>query len=104
MRPEQGAISIMPITAKSEYERNMPTSTETGGINLVDSEMLVPAKQPRSAAADEPVRILKMITVFAFGGTERQVINLATRMDRSRFALEMACLKKSGHYLDEINQ
>lgn len=51
-----------------------------------------------------PVRILKMITIFAFGGTERQVVNLVTRLDRSKFNLEMACMKKSGQFLNEINQ
>lgn len=52
----------------------------------------------------EAIRLLKLVTIFAFGGTERQVINLATRLDRSKFRLEMACLKKQGHFLDELEQ
>src|SRR5690606_13517596 len=47
---------------------------------------------------------LKVVTIFASGGTEGQVHNLVRCLDRERFDLEFACLKKWGHYLEEVEQ
>lgn len=51
-----------------------------------------------------PIRLLKVMTTFAAGGTEGQVANIARHIDRTRFELQFACLRKWGFYLDEIEQ
>src|SRR5439155_14764035 len=48
------------------------------------------------------IRLLKFVTVFAIGGTERQVLNLGKALDPSRFELHLACLKRWGGLLKEI--
>ncbi|MES2606645.1 MAG: glycosyltransferase [Pseudomonadota bacterium] len=50
------------------------------------------------------VRLLKVMTLFAAGGTEGQVVNLVRRLDREQFDLQFVCLRKWGYYLDEIEQ
>ena len=45
---------------------------------------------------------MKFIGVFAIGGTERQVVNLARELDSSKFELHMACFKRSGQLLKDI--
>lgn len=59
---------------------------------------------PRVVVHAEPIRLVKVMTTFAAGGTEGQVANLARRIDRTRFDLRFACLRKWGFYLDEIQQ
>ena len=44
----------------------------------------------------ERIRLLKFVTVFAVGGTERQVVTLAEGLDRSRFELHLACFRRTG--------
>lgn len=58
----------------------------------------------QSLARKDPVRLLKVMTLFAAGGTEGQVLNLVRRLDRSLFDLQFVCLRKWGHYLEEIEQ
>lgn len=58
----------------------------------------------RSLTNASPVRLLKLIAVFGCGGTERQVVNLARMINRSRFDLRFACLKRWGHFLKEIEE
>ena len=48
------------------------------------------------------IKLLIMITNFHIGGTERQVANLALRIDSSRFDLHLACLRHSGELLEEL--
>jgi glycosyltransferase involved in cell wall biosynthesis len=48
------------------------------------------------------IRLLKMLTNFHIGGTERQVANLALGLDSSRFDLHLACLRNSGELLQEL--
>jgi L-malate glycosyltransferase len=43
----------------------------------------------------ERIRLLKFVTLFAIGGTERQVMTLATGLDSARFDLSLACLRSS---------
>ena len=43
-----------------------------------------------------------MLTNFHIGGTERQVANLVSRLDSSRFDLHLACLLNSGELLEEM--
>lgn len=62
---------------------------------------IAPADTQTEAA---PIRLLKVMTTFAAGGTEGQVANIARHIDRTRFDLQFACLRKWGFYLDEIEQ
>jgi glycosyltransferase involved in cell wall biosynthesis len=62
------------------------------------------AVAPAAASAAEPIKLVKVMTTFAAGGTEGQVANLARRIDRTRFDLRFACLRKWGFYLDELLQ
>ena len=48
------------------------------------------------------IKLLEMVTNFHIGGTERQVANLALRIDASRFDLHLACLRNSGELLKEL--
>ena len=48
------------------------------------------------------ITLLKMLTNFHIGGTERQVANLALEIDASRFDLHLACLRHSGELLGEL--
>src|SRR2546422_6994210 len=48
------------------------------------------------------IRVLQFITLFAIGGTERQVVNLVRGLDPSRFDLQMGCLKRWGPFLKEV--
>jgi glycosyltransferase involved in cell wall biosynthesis len=48
------------------------------------------------------IKLLKMLTSFHIGGTERQVVNLALRIDSSRFDLHLACLRCTGALLGEL--
>lgn len=59
---------------------------------------------PMQAIAAQPnrIRLLKMLTSFQIGGTERQVANLALRIDSSRFDLHLACLRNMGELLQEL--
>jgi glycosyltransferase involved in cell wall biosynthesis len=48
------------------------------------------------------IRLLKMLTSFQIGGTERQVANLALGIDSSRFDLHLACLRNKGELLEDL--
>lgn len=48
------------------------------------------------------IRLLKFINIFAIGGTERQFVNLVKRLDESRFDVHLACFKRWGEFLGEI--
>jgi len=50
----------------------------------------------------ERIKLLLMVTNFHIGGTERQVANLALRIDSSHFDLHLACLRRSGELLAEL--
>src|SRR5690348_15045973 len=49
-----------------------------------------------------PIKILKFLTMFAIGGTERQFVYLAKGLDRSRFDIRVGCLSKKGEFLKDI--
>jgi glycosyltransferase involved in cell wall biosynthesis len=53
-------------------------------------------------AATEKIRLLKFVTVFAVGGTERHVVTLAEGLDRSRFDVHLACFRRSGELLKQV--
>jgi len=48
------------------------------------------------------VKLLKFISNFCIGGTERQFVNLSRSIDPSRFELHLACLERRGELLKEI--
>jgi glycosyltransferase involved in cell wall biosynthesis len=48
------------------------------------------------------IKLLEFVTLFAIGGTERQVVNLSRALDLSRFELYMGCLRQAGEFLKEI--
>jgi glycosyltransferase involved in cell wall biosynthesis len=44
---------------------------------------------------------MKFVTIFAIGGTERQVVNIGKGLDPARFDLRFACLHRTGELLAE---
>jgi L-malate glycosyltransferase len=60
-------------------------------------EAMSPQSTPR-------INLMKFLTVFGFGGTERQVVTLVRMLDRTRFEPRFACLKRWGHFLEEIER
>jgi len=50
----------------------------------------------------ERIRLLAFVTAFDAGGTERQLVALAKGVDRSRFDLRVACFRRSGAFLPEL--
>lgn len=71
---------------------------------LVKTAPAVVAPVARAVAKSSHIRLLKFLTTLAIGGTERQVVNLISRLDRSRFDPTFGCLKKWGHFLGAIEQ
>jgi len=55
-----------------------------------------------SAGSPAPVPIVQLVTNFNLGGTERHVSNLARLLDRSRFEVHLACLRRSGEFLQPV--
>jgi glycosyltransferase involved in cell wall biosynthesis len=55
-----------------------------------------------AGSAAQKIRVLNLLTNFHIGGTERQVANIALRLDSSRFDLHLACLRNSGELLEEL--
>lgn len=50
------------------------------------------------------IRILKFINNFYIGGTERQFVYAANGLDRSRFAVDVACLSREGPLIDSLSE
>ncbi|HKA33127.1 MAG TPA: glycosyltransferase family 4 protein, partial [Candidatus Binatia bacterium] len=50
------------------------------------------------------IKILKFLTSFDIGGTERHVVNLLRGLDRSKFDVSMACLRRQGPFLKDIER
>lgn len=50
------------------------------------------------------IRLLKFLTLFGVGGTEKQVVNLAGRLDRERFHLTFACLRRWGELISDLER
>jgi len=50
---------------------------------------------------NDRISLLKFLTFFYLGGTERQVMNLAAGLDPERFDLHMGCNGKVGELLEE---
>lgn len=50
------------------------------------------------------MRLLKFVTLFAVGGTERQFVNLALSLDRKRVDVRFGCLRKWGQLVDDVEK
>jgi len=50
------------------------------------------------------IRLLKFLTNFKIGGTERQVLNLARGLDPDVFELHIGCLGRSGDFLTQARE
>jgi glycosyltransferase involved in cell wall biosynthesis len=48
------------------------------------------------------IKVLKFLTHFAVGGTERQFVYTATGLDRSRFDLRVGCTARIGPFIKDI--
>ena len=48
------------------------------------------------------MRLLKFVTLFAVGGTERQFVNLAVSLDRSKVDVRFGCLRKWGQLVETV--
>lgn len=57
---------------------------------------------PLAIDMDDRIRLVKFLTLFGIGGTEKQVTNLTKRIDRDAFDLSFACLKRWGVLLEEV--
>jgi L-malate glycosyltransferase len=49
------------------------------------------------------IKVLTLLTSFEIGGTERQVTNVALRLDAARFDLHLACLRNIGELKQELD-
>jgi glycosyltransferase involved in cell wall biosynthesis len=48
------------------------------------------------------IKLLKFLTLFAIGGTERQFTYVTKRLNRSLFDVRIGCMSKKGEFLKEI--
>ena len=48
------------------------------------------------------LRVMFMVGNFVAGGAERHLLELWSRIDRERFEVEIACLKREGQFLAEV--
>ena len=55
-----------------------------------------------SGSTAAPIRLLQFLTIFAVGGTERQVVNLTLGLNRERFDVSFGCHRRVGQFLKTI--
>ena len=73
----------------------------TNSIRLT-APVRVPAQTYSKVEALERIRLVKFLTIFGIGGTEKQVVNLTKRMDRGAFDVSFGCTNRWGALLDEV--
>jgi glycosyltransferase involved in cell wall biosynthesis len=56
------------------------------------------------ADSRRPLPILALLNNFMIGGTERHVVGLAKALDRARFELHLACFRRTGELLEEVEE
>lgn len=56
----------------------------------------------RAVMQPKEIKLLQFVSNFAIGGTERQLVNLAQRLDSNRFDLYLGCLRRAGEFLSEV--
>jgi glycosyltransferase involved in cell wall biosynthesis len=54
------------------------------------------------AVQKQRVRVMEMATIFAIGGTERQLVELANGIDKERFELRLSCIHRVGPLLAQL--
>jgi L-malate glycosyltransferase len=57
-----------------------------------------------TAGSRDRIRVLQFLSNFAIGGTERQVVNLAGGLDRTRFEVHFGCLRHWGELLGDVTE
>ena len=57
---------------------------------------------PQIIVDEARIRVLTFLTIFALGGTEKQVVSTTERFDRTRFEPEFACFKRRGQLLEQV--
>ena len=50
------------------------------------------------------VRVLNVVPTLMCGGTENQFMALGRMLDRTRFDVEFACLRRWGPFVEELAQ
>ena len=55
-----------------------------------------------SGTSDSKRKLLKLINLFAIGGTENQFVLTASSLDPGRFELHLACLQRRGALLERV--
>jgi glycosyltransferase involved in cell wall biosynthesis len=65
------------------------------------SDSAAAGSRPLAGGRADRIRVMKFVSIFAIGGTERQVVNIGKGLDRSRFDLRFATLNKVGELLAE---
>jgi glycosyltransferase involved in cell wall biosynthesis len=48
------------------------------------------------------IRVLFVVGNFVAGGAERHLLELWSRMDREKFSIEIACLRREGQFLEQV--
>jgi len=48
------------------------------------------------------IRVLYVVNNFVAGGAERHLLELLSRLDRTRFAVEIACFEARGQFTDDV--
>ncbi len=51
---------------------------------------------------ERPIRVLFVVGNFSVGGTERHLVEVWRRLDRNRFTLQIACFRREGRLLPEV--
>jgi glycosyltransferase involved in cell wall biosynthesis len=54
--------------------------------------------------ASERIKVLKFLTHFGVGGTERQFLYVVSGLDRSRFDLRIGCLARIGPFAKQVEE
>lgn len=62
------------------------------------------AAQREMGIQPDRIRLLKFVNILAIGGTERQAVRLAQSLDPSSFELHMACLRRAGQFLEDVER
>jgi len=82
-------------------------------LRLTDMHVISSAKSPPilgdstrefKKMYSEPIRLLKFMTNYGCGGTEKQVLNLVSRIDRRQYDLQFACLHKAGDFVENFEK
>jgi len=73
-----------------------------GAMDALPSALAAAPTVATRPSVCKPIRLLKFVTVFGFGGTERQFVTLGLALDPSRFDLRFGCLRRWGHFLPDI--